>query len=191
MAVAITLSRRSIVTPPASSVRLTPFALAVTRLMIATFIATETTWAMASAAVVPTSATMACGKSGQRRKAWMPAMPKVRSPAVPELVRDVRFGSKGNMNYSDGTPAQLGDIVRVPIPNGSARARIVMLGATYQHLDIDPGFVSWVTSDKVLRVDSVVIQWLDANPFAHDDPRYAPVGNFMFTPLDEFVEREP
>lgn len=95
------------------------------------------------------------------------------------------------MNYSDGTPAQLGDIVRVPIPNGSARARIVMLGATYQHLDIDPGFVSWVTSDKVLRVDSVVIQWLDANPFAHDDPRYAPVGNFMFTPLDEFVEREP
>jgi hypothetical protein len=95
------------------------------------------------------------------------------------------------MRYSDGTPAQLGDVVRVPIPTGTARARIMMLGETYEHLDIDPGFVSWITSDKVLRPDSVVVEWLDANPLAHNDPRYARVGNFMFTALDEFVEREP
>jgi hypothetical protein len=69
------------------------------------------------------------------------------------------------------------------------RARIVMIGDTYEHLDIDPGFVSWVKSDKVLRPDFVVVEWLDANPFAHNDPRYAPVGNFHFTPLDDCVER--
>ena len=93
------------------------------------------------------------------------------------------------MNDHDGSPARLGDIVRVPIP-GTARARIVMMGDTYEHLEIDPEFVSWVKSDKVLKPDSVVVEWLDANPFAHNDPRYAPVGNFHFTPLDECVERE-
>jgi hypothetical protein len=93
------------------------------------------------------------------------------------------------MNYYDGSPVRLGDIVRVPVsPNGTARARIVMLGDTYEHLDIDPGFVSWVKSDKVLRPDSIVVEWLDDNPFAHNDPRYAPVGNFMFTVLDDCVE---
>jgi hypothetical protein len=94
------------------------------------------------------------------------------------------------LNYHDGSTAQLGDIVRVPIPTGTARARIVMLGETYEHLDIDPGFVAWVKSDKVLRPGSIVIEWLDTNPFAHTDPQYAPVGNFMFSALDEWVERD-
>jgi hypothetical protein len=95
------------------------------------------------------------------------------------------------MNYYDGSPARLGDIVRVPIsPTETARARIVMIGDTYEHLDIDPEFVAWVKSDKVLRPDSIVVEWLDANPLAHNDPRYAPVGNFHFTPLDDCVERD-
>jgi len=94
------------------------------------------------------------------------------------------------MNYHDGSPAQLGDIVRVPVPAGTAKGRIVMLGATYEHLDIDPAFLSWVKSDKVLNPNSIVIEWLDTNPFAHNDPQYAPVGNFMFSPLDESVERD-
>ena len=95
------------------------------------------------------------------------------------------------MNYHDGSPARLGDIVRVPIPaTGTARERIVMIGETYEHLDIDPQFVSWVKSDNVLRPDSVVVEWLDANPFAHNDPRYAPVGNFHFTILEDCVERD-
>ena len=94
------------------------------------------------------------------------------------------------MNYHDGSPVRLGDIVRVPIPSGSGKARVVMLGETYEHLDIDPGFVSWVKSDKVLRPDSIVVEWLGANPLAHNDPKYAPVGNFMFSALDEWVERD-
>ena len=33
------------------------------------------------------------------------------------------------------------------------------------------------------------VEWLEANPFGHNDPRYAPVGNYLFSPLDEDVER--
>ena len=93
------------------------------------------------------------------------------------------------MRYHDGSPVALGDVVDVPVPSGTARARVVMLGETYEHLGLDPGFLSWVKTDRVLRHGAVVIEWLGENPFAHDDPRYAPVGNYMFTDVDEFVVR--
>ena len=93
------------------------------------------------------------------------------------------------MQYYDGSLVTLGDIVTVPVPSGTARARVVMLGATYEHLDIDPQFLSWVQKDRILESTSVVVEWLDANPYAHNDPQYAPVGNYMFSPLDEHVER--
>ena len=54
------------------------------------------------------------------------------------------------MIYHDGSIRSLGDIVTVPIPSGTARARVVMLGDTYEHLDIDRQFVEWVERDKVL-----------------------------------------
>ena len=93
------------------------------------------------------------------------------------------------MTYQDGSAIELGDIVRVPVPGGTAKARVVMLGATYEHLDIDEQFLSWVKAGKVLEVSSIVIEWLGPNPFAHNDPRYAPVGNYMFSPVDEHVQR--
>ena len=93
------------------------------------------------------------------------------------------------MRYHDGSPVALGDLVDVPIPSGSARARVVMLGDTYEHSGVDPSFFSWVQAEKVLRPTAVVIEWLGENPFAHDDPRYAPVGNYMFTDIDEWVVR--
>jgi hypothetical protein len=77
-----------------------------------------------------------------------------------------------------------------PVPAGTAKARVVMLGDTYEHLDIDPNFVAWVKKDKVLQPSSIVVEWIDSNPFAHDDPRYAPVGNYMFSALDERVTRD-
>ena len=94
------------------------------------------------------------------------------------------------MKYHDGSNVRLGDVVRVPVPSGSAKARVVMLGATYEHLDIDEQFLSWVKRDKVLKPDAIVVEWIDANPLAHNDPKYAPVGNYMFSPLDEWVERD-
>ena len=91
------------------------------------------------------------------------------------------------MKYHDGTSVTLGDIVSVPIPEGSAKARVVMLGDTYEHLDIDLQFVKWVKADRVLEPSSVVIEWIEENPFEHNDPQYAPVGNYMFSALDEWV----
>jgi hypothetical protein len=94
------------------------------------------------------------------------------------------------MKYHDGSNVSLGDVVNVPVPGGTAKARVVMLGDTYEHLDIKEGFVAWVKRDKVLKPTSIVIEWLSANPFEHDDPQYAPVGNYMFSPLDEWVTRD-
>jgi hypothetical protein len=94
------------------------------------------------------------------------------------------------MNYADGASIRLGDVVTVPVPAGKAKARVVMLGDTYEHLDIDPAFLRWVESDKVLASTSVVVEWLGANPFAHDDPKHAPVGNYMFSPVDQHLARE-
>lgn len=88
------------------------------------------------------------------------------------------------MQYHDGTMAKLGDVVKVGMPAGTARARIVMLGDTYEHLDIDRDFLSWVNKDRVLTSDQIVVEWIDANPLAHDDPRYSPAGNYAFISLD-------
>jgi hypothetical protein len=46
------------------------------------------------------------------------------------------------VTYHDGSIVRLGDIVKAPIPMGTAKARVVMLGDTYEHLDIDAQFVS-------------------------------------------------
>jgi len=91
------------------------------------------------------------------------------------------------MNYYDGSDIQLGDIVSVPVPDGTAKARVVMLGDTYAHLDIDEQFLDWVKKEKILETSSIVIEWIENNPFEHNDPKYAPVANYMFTKVDEWV----
>jgi len=93
------------------------------------------------------------------------------------------------MRYHDGLTIMLGDIVSVPMPEGKENARVVMLGDTYEHLDIDKQFLSWVNKEKILERTSIVIEWLGNNPLSHDDPQYAPVGNYMFTSVDECVEK--
>ena len=94
------------------------------------------------------------------------------------------------MNYSDGFPVKLGDIVTIPFSDGSARARVVMLGDTREHLDMDEHFVEWVESEGLLQSSQVVVEWVDRNPLAHNDPQYAPVSNYMFTELDACVTRD-
>ncbi len=96
------------------------------------------------------------------------------------------FGPK-LVRYPDGTEVTLGDVISVPIPTGTALGRIVMLGDSYEHLEIDEGFLSWVNRERLLADNSAVIEWVNDNPFKHDDPRYAPVGDYMFTPIDQWV----
>jgi hypothetical protein len=67
---------------------------------------------------------------------------------------------------------------------------VVMLGDTREHLDIDPQFIAWVDREKLLDPASVVVEWIGHNPLAREDPRYAPVGNYMFTPIDQWVTRD-
>jgi hypothetical protein len=76
------------------------------------------------------------------------------------------------------------------VPAGTAKGRVVMLGDSQEHFDIDPRFVTWVKTEKRLNERSVVIEWIGPNPFAHNDPGVAPVGNYMFTPIDEWVTRD-
>lgn len=56
-----------------------------------------------------------------------------------------------------------------------------MLGDTYEHLGIDSRFLEWV-SEQVLERSAIVIEWLDSKPFPQNS-RYAPVGDYMFSPL--------
>jgi len=93
------------------------------------------------------------------------------------------------MVYEDGSQVALGDIVTLPVPGGTEKARVVMLGDTYKHLDIDPQFVSWVEAERKLDAFSVVVEWLHHNRFAHSNPTYAPLGNYMFSPVDKWVTR--
>lgn len=94
------------------------------------------------------------------------------------------------MKYHDGSEVRLGDIVTVPTSRGDERARVVMLGDTHEHLEIDPEFVQWVVSDNILAATSIFVEWIGSNPFAHSDPKYAPVGNHMSTVVDEHVRLE-
>ena len=95
------------------------------------------------------------------------------------------------MKYPNGSVVKLGDIVTIPLPSGSAKARVVMLGDTREHLDIEKSFLDWVESDnKLLEPSYVVVEWIDRNPLARNDPQYAPVGNYMFTELDECVTHD-
>jgi hypothetical protein len=105
------------------------------------------------------------------------------------IVRETPNSLMDSMQYSDGSTVTLGDLVSVPVPSGTATGRIVMLGESYVHLDVDAGFLEWVTRDKLLDPSSIVIEWVEENPFAHDNPKYAPVGRYMFSPLDEWVKR--
>lgn len=88
------------------------------------------------------------------------------------------------MQYDNGSPVALGDIVNVPIAADRwMQARVVMLGETYEHLDLDASHLDWIKKERLLEPSSVVVEWIGPNPFAHDDPQYAPVGNHMFTDI--------
>jgi hypothetical protein len=36
----------------------------------------------------------------------------------------------------------------------------------------------------MLSPNEIVVEWIEANPLAHKDPQYAPVGNYMLLSLD-------
>ena len=67
---------------------------------------------------------------------------------------------------------------------GAARRSV-----TLAHVGVDAEFRNWVLRENLLADDAVVIEWVGQNPLAHQDPRYAPVGDYMFTRLDDCVRQ--
>jgi len=95
------------------------------------------------------------------------------------------------MKYADGSDVTLGDVVQIPMQDGLAAARIVMLGDTLEHAGVDEEFRGWVLRESLLDADAVVVEWVERNPLAHHDPNYAPVGDYLFTRLDDCVRQVP
>jgi hypothetical protein len=116
------------------------------------------------------------------------AVSRIRLDAVCDICSVIAHrDGHPNMKYADGSSIALNDLVTVPVPGGSARARVVMLGESYEHASIDPQFLRWVYGERKLEKTAVVVEWIDCNPFAHDDPTFAQVGNYLFSPVDEFL----
>jgi len=66
--------------------------------------------------------------------------------------------------------------------------RVVMLGGSYEHEAVESSFLQWVTEERGLAENEVVLEWIDDNPFTPDNPNYAPVGNYLFSGVDEYLE---
>lgn len=62
-----------------------------------------------------------------------------------------------------------------------------MLGDSYDHLDLEESFLAWVVNERILRCSSIVVEWVGKNPFEHSSAAFAPVGDYMFTDIDEGV----
>ena len=64
-------------------------------------------------------------------------------------------------------------------PGQEALAIVVAIGLDLAIDEIDQDFYSWAKSEGIIKKDTVVIEWLETNPFEHDNPKYVPVGNYM------------
>ena len=74
----------------------------------------------------------------------------------------------------------LGDEIMVQHgPDQESLARVVAIGTDSVIDEIDQGFYSWAKSRSIIDKNTVVIEWVGANPLSHNDPNYAPVGNYM------------
>ena len=84
------------------------------------------------------------------------------------------------MKYRCGTEVMLGDEILVQHgPGNESLARVVAVGLDQAATDIEPSFYKWARSEGVIEEGSVVVEWMRANPLAHNDPELAPVGPYM------------
>jgi hypothetical protein len=84
------------------------------------------------------------------------------------------------MKYGCGTDVMLGDEIMVAYgPDRESLARVVAIGSDLVIDDIDQAFYIWAKNEAIIDKDTVVVEWIGSNPLAHDDPAYAPVGNYM------------
>lgn len=74
----------------------------------------------------------------------------------------------------------MGDEILVTCgPEKKSLGRVIAIGLDLVWCGIDKSFYDWAKKDKVINDDTVVIEWIEENPFAHNNPKYAPTGNYM------------
>ena len=91
------------------------------------------------------------------------------------------------MKYFDGQTVKLGDYVSLTMPDGRETFKVVMLGDSGEHLNLDQQFISWATEESLVTSNSIIVQWIKENPYKHNDPKYAPVGDELFVDISEDV----
>ncbi len=84
------------------------------------------------------------------------------------------------MKYHCGTDVMIGDEIMVSYgQDQESLARVVAIGVDMAANDIDESFYSWAKRESIIDKDTIVVEWIGSNPLAHNDPNYAPVGNYM------------
>lgn len=84
------------------------------------------------------------------------------------------------MRYNCGSTVMIGDKVLVNIgPNAYDVGMVVAIGRSIKSDNIEIGFYEWALSENIINDNSIVISWVNDNPFSHNDDRYAPVGDYM------------
>lgn len=87
------------------------------------------------------------------------------------------------MKYEDGQTVMLGDIVRVDLHDGDHTGRVIMIGDTGEYDGVDARTAKWALESGHVGKQNIMLEWVEPNPLAHDDPKYAPVSNTLSTSL--------
>lgn len=94
------------------------------------------------------------------------------------------------MKYQAGDLIALGDIVGVPLWDGEHIAKVIMIGETGEFCSLDPDTAKWAQESGHLKSTSIMVEFLNSNPFEHSDPNYAPVSNTLaLSPSDVLLKR--
>jgi len=91
------------------------------------------------------------------------------------------------MKFEDGQDVKLGDIVSIELADGLHAAKVVMLGDSGDYAGIDDETAKWAIESQHVGQNEIMAEWVEGNPFAHDDPAYAPAGNTISTCLCDVV----
>jgi len=84
------------------------------------------------------------------------------------------------MKYECGTEVMLGDEIMVEYgPESESLARVVAIGLDIVSNEIEQDYYSWVKREGMINKGSIIVEWIETNPLSHNDPNYAPVGNYM------------
>lgn len=87
------------------------------------------------------------------------------------------------MKYEDGQTVMLGDIVRLDLHDGDHAGRVIMIGDTGEYGGGDARTAKWALESGHVGKQNIMLEWVEPNPLAHDDPKYAPVSNTLSTSL--------